>query len=74
MVNDVAMDSPPNAPVISSIDDGVATITLNASERKNSLSPMLVNALADELDAAIDDPSVRVIVLTNAGQHVLRRC
>ncbi len=67
MVNDVAMDSPSSAPVISSIDDGVATITLNAPERKNSLSPGLVNALADELDVAVGDPEVRVIVLTNTG-------
>lgn len=67
MVNDVAMDNPPSAPVISSTDDGVATITLNAPHRKNSLSPALVTSLADALDAAIDDPNVRVIVLTNTG-------
>lgn len=63
----MAMDSPSSAPVISSTDGGVATITLNAPERKNSLSPVLVNSLADALDAAIDDPSVRIIVLTNTG-------
>lgn len=61
------MDSPQNEPVVLAVSDGVATITLNAPERKNSLSPELVNALADRLDDAIDDPGVRVIVLTNAG-------
>lgn len=61
------MDSPSNEPVVVTVDDGVATITLNAPERKNSLSPQLVNALADRLDEANDDPQARVIVLTNSG-------
>jgi len=58
------LDSPP---VIALVDDGVATLTLNAPERKNSLSVELVNTLADRLDGAIADDDVRVIVLTNAG-------
>ncbi len=47
--------------------DGVATITLNQPERKNSLGAELVDRLADALDDAIADPAVRVIVLTNTG-------
>ncbi len=68
------MQSPTNAtesvstdPVLTSFDDGVATVTLNVPERKNSLSTMLVNALADRLDEAIASDEVRVIVLTNTG-------
>lgn len=56
-----------DAAVFASVADGVATITLNAPEKKNSLSPQLVNDLADCLDAANEDEAVRVIVLTNTG-------
>ncbi len=61
------MQSPSNEPVMVEIDDGVATLTLNVPEKKNSLSPVLVNALADHIDACNADSSVRVIVLTNTG-------
>lgn len=54
-------------PVLCAVAGGVATITLNLPERKNSLSPELVGALADQLEAMIADPVVRVIVLTNNG-------
>ena len=46
---------------------GVATLTLNRPEAKNSLSADLVNALGDDLQQAIDDNDTRVIVLTNVG-------
>ena len=49
------------------VADGVATITLNRPERKNALSEELVNSLADDLDAAMVDDGVRVIVITNTG-------
>lgn len=46
---------------------GVLTVTLNDVERRNALSTDLVIELLDTLDAADADPTVRVIVLTNAG-------
>jgi len=46
---------------------GVATITLNRPEARNALSVELVDSLALHLEAAIADPAVRVIVLTNTG-------
>ncbi len=66
MVND---DSMPDAPpiVLSDVVAGVATLTLNAPERKNSLSAELVNALGDALERAMADDEVRVVVLTNTG-------
>lgn len=66
MVNHGAMTDP-SAAVLVAVDRGVATLTLNQPERKNSLGAELVDGLADALDAAIADPDVRVIVLTNAG-------
>lgn len=49
------------------VRDGVATITLNEPDNRNALSVGLVDALAVDLAAAVDDSDVRVIVLTNAG-------
>jgi len=46
---------------------GVATITLNRPEARNSLSVELVDGLARHLETAIADPAVRVVVLTNTG-------
>ena len=46
---------------------GVATITLNRPERKNSLGEELVTSLADNLDRAMADDDVRVVTLTNVG-------
>ena len=54
-------------PILSSVDGGVATITLNRPERKNSLSDELVGSLSLMLDQAVADPQVRVIVVTNTG-------
>ncbi|MEM9074561.1 MAG: enoyl-CoA hydratase-related protein, partial [Myxococcota bacterium] len=48
-------------------DGHVLTITLNVPERKNAMGPLMVNELLYALDDAKDDKSVRVIVLTGAG-------
>lgn len=46
--------------------DGVRTLTLNRPERKNALSPELVEALSRALVEGDRDPAVRVVVLTGA--------
>jgi methylglutaconyl-CoA hydratase len=53
--------------LLTDISAGVATLTLNRPERKNSLSAELVDALGDGLDAAMTNDDVRVVVLTNSG-------
>lgn len=63
-------DGPPTAgdePTLYDLDAGVATITLNRPERKNSLSVELVDSLADNLDRALADDGARLILLTNIG-------
>lgn len=62
-----ATDSPAGEPTLYEVAAGVATITLNMPERKNALNDTLVTSLSLNLDRALDDPAVRVIVLTNAG-------
>lgn len=46
-------------------DAGVATITLDRPDNRNALSTELLNSLGDNLDRALSDDGVRVIVLTN---------
>lgn len=47
--------------------EGVATVTLNRPERRNALNTQLLGELITALEAARDDPEVRVIILTGAG-------
>lgn len=49
------------------LDGHVLTVTLAVPERKNALSPAMVNELLYALDDARDDPEVRVVVLTGEG-------
>jgi enoyl-CoA hydratase/carnithine racemase len=49
--------------------DGIATLTLNRSDRLNPLSTEMLSALQAELDRVAADASVRVVVLAGAGKH-----
>ena len=49
------------------VTGGVATITLDSPERRNSFGQPLLRSLLAQLDAAVADDEVRVIVLTNTG-------
>jgi len=49
-------------------DNGVATVTLNQPERRNSLSMALLEALSEVLEQIAGDGSVRVVVLSAAGK------
>ncbi|MBV7294786.1 enoyl-CoA hydratase/isomerase family protein [Corynebacterium sp. TAE3-ERU12] len=46
---------------------GTATITLAAPQRRNSLSPELINDLRNTFDTAFGDDDVRSIILTHEG-------
>jgi enoyl-CoA hydratase len=50
-------------------DDGIAVLTLNRPARLNSLDPELVCRLADAWDQIAADPTVRVVVVTGAGDR-----
>jgi len=47
--------------------DAISTIRLNVPERKNALSPQVVNELLYALEDAGADEAVRVVVLTGTG-------
>ena len=44
-------------------DGGVLTLTLARPEKKNALTRAMYAALADALEGAVDDPSIRVVVV-----------
>ncbi|WP_205328002.1 enoyl-CoA hydratase/isomerase family protein [Glycomyces sp. YM15] len=56
-----------DAPIAYRAQEAVATITLNAPERRNALSIHLIAELRSALARAVADRDVRVIVLDHAG-------
>ena len=63
------MTSEFEAPVLLSVEEGVALITLNRPERQNAWTPAMTAHYAAALVSASRDPAVRVIVVTGAGDH-----
>ncbi len=57
----------PAAPTRYEVVAGVATITLDAPQKRNAFSQNLVLGILDGLEQARRDETVRVIVLTNTG-------
>ncbi len=60
----------PSGPELLAGQDGaVLTLTLNRPERRNAMTWEIIRSLRDHVDRARSDPSVRVVVLTGAGDH-----
>lgn len=62
-------DRPAVAPVLASVDDGIARLTLNRPDKLNALNYATIDALMARLDAIETDPAVRAVVLTGAGDR-----
>ncbi|MEO8558509.1 MAG: enoyl-CoA hydratase/isomerase family protein [Rhodospirillales bacterium] len=54
--------------VLYAVADGVATITLNAPSRLNTISGPMLGALTKRLTEANEDQAARAVVLTGAGR------
>jgi 2-(1,2-epoxy-1,2-dihydrophenyl)acetyl-CoA isomerase len=54
--------------LLSSLDGGVLTLTLNRPEARNAMSEAMNQALAEQLAWAELEPSVKCVVLTGAGK------
>ena len=54
--------------LLASMEDGIATLTLNRPEARNALSGEMLGALATQLEEMEADPAVKCIVLTGAGK------
>jgi enoyl-CoA hydratase/carnithine racemase len=67
-----AMNAPLDAAlqpyVLTRIEEGVGTLTMNRGDRFNALSTAMIAALDEALDAIAGDPKVRVLVLAGAGR------
>ncbi|KND02608.1 uncharacterized protein SPPG_01693 [Spizellomyces punctatus DAOM BR117] len=61
--------SAPYQQILYSVNDGVATITLNYPERANAISSTMSKEIPDAFARANEDPVVRVIVLTGTGKY-----
>ncbi|MCX5543808.1 enoyl-CoA hydratase/isomerase family protein [Paraburkholderia sp. CNPSo 3076] len=53
--------------ISTTIENGVATLTLDNAERKNALSAAALAAFADAIEALRRDDTVRALILTGAG-------
>jgi enoyl-CoA hydratase/carnithine racemase len=49
--------------ILSSIDDGVQTITFDRPQKKNAITAAMYQALADALHTAEQDPAVRAVLI-----------
>ncbi|WP_405141603.1 enoyl-CoA hydratase-related protein [Sphaerisporangium sp. NBC_01403] len=54
--------------VLYSVEDGVATITLNRPDAMNALTILMKAALLEALERARDDAGARAVLLTGAGR------
>ena len=59
----------PDDLLLDKIENSVYTLTLNRPEKKNSLSPELVENLLDALEKLAADDAVRVVVLRGLGDE-----
>ena len=57
------------APVLFSVEDGVALVTLNRPAKMNALNPEMIVRLARCWDTIQADPSVRVAILAAVGER-----
>jgi methylglutaconyl-CoA hydratase len=56
-----------SAPVLSTIEAGVAHITLNRPEKRNALNRATIAALSSELQSCAANDAVRLVQITGAG-------
>jgi methylglutaconyl-CoA hydratase len=54
--------------ILSSVEQGIARITLNRPDKRNALDDEIVSEFKDALRAASRDDSVRVVLVTGAGK------
>ena len=53
----------PQPEILTHVESGVMTLTLNRLERKNSITAAMYGFLADAIEQAAADPAIRVVVL-----------
>ncbi len=56
-------------PLLYQVEDRVGWMTINREAQRNAIDPETLELLHQAMDMAADDPSVRVIALTGAGER-----
>jgi enoyl-CoA hydratase/carnithine racemase len=56
-----------NGKILKSVADGVGVVTFNSPEKRNAMSLDMWDGLGQALTELHDDPKVRVVILTGAG-------
>ena len=56
-------------PVLYTVEDGVATVTMNRPTFNNAQNSQMTYALDEAFRRAVDDDAVKVVVLRGAGRH-----
>jgi len=60
-------DTPAADELLASVQDGVATLTINRPERRNALDAEHYAAISEAWIRVRDDPEVRAAIITGAG-------
>jgi 2-(1,2-epoxy-1,2-dihydrophenyl)acetyl-CoA isomerase len=55
-------------PVLFTVEEGIATITLNRPDKLNSFNREMALLLQQKLDECAADPAVRCVYITGAGK------
>ena len=58
-----------NPDVSYEVADGVARITIDREERRNAINPAVVAGISDALERAEADETIKVVILTGAGER-----
>ena len=56
-------------PLLTALDDGVLTVTLNSPEDHNRMDRRMMTALYEAMDRADSDSAIRVLVITGTGDY-----
>ena len=53
--------------LIETFHEGIATLTINRPQSRNSLTTEILNSLSEAVPRLANDPAVRLVILTGAG-------
>ena len=61
--------TPNDEPLLFSVEEGIATLTMNRPDRGNSLNPAMLVALEKAWARVNTEPEIRVAIITGAGER-----
>jgi enoyl-CoA hydratase/carnithine racemase len=58
--------------ILTTREDGVATIEFNRPQKKNAITAEMYAALADALTAAREEPAIRAVMIVGATKRLMK--